>query len=51
MDANLNLCLENEKAESERLSNFNQMKEYIEVITTEGKKRLGEDFPDSDFSK
>ena len=37
--------------EVERLIKFNQMKEYIEVITTEGKKRLGEDYPGSDFSK
>ena len=37
--------------ESKRLVKFNQIKDYIEVIVAEGKQRLGDDYPDSDFSK
>ena len=36
--------------ETARMIQFNQVKEYIEVIVAEGKRRLGDKYPDSDFS-
>lgn len=43
--------IENVVKETERMVRLNQMKEYIELISAEGKQRLGESYPDSDFSK
>jgi len=37
--------------ETERLININRIKDYITVITEEGKRRLGENYPESDFAK
>jgi hypothetical protein len=37
--------------ETERLVNINRIKDYITVITEEGKRRLGEDYPESDFAR
>ncbi len=37
--------------EAERLVKFKQIREYIDVISEEGKRRLGENFPDSDFAR
>lgn len=37
--------------ETERLINIIQIRDYIAVITEEGKRRLGESYPDSDFAK
>lgn len=37
--------------EAERLINIIQIRDYIAVITEEGKRRLGESYPDSDFAK
>ena len=35
----------------ERLIKFNQIKDYIDIIVITGKQRLGDAYPDSDFSK
>ena len=37
--------------ETERYVRYKQIKEYFETITAEGKNRLGESYPGSDFSK
>jgi hypothetical protein len=37
--------------ETEKLININRIKDYIIVITEEGKRRLGESYPESDFAK
>ncbi len=37
--------------DAERLVKYNQVKEYIEVMTAAGKKQHGENYTDSDFSK
>jgi hypothetical protein len=37
--------------ETERLVNINRIKDYITVITEEGKRRLGENYPESDFAQ
>jgi hypothetical protein len=37
--------------ETEKLVNINRIKDYITVITEEGKRRLGEEYTDSDFAK
>ena len=37
--------------ETEKLVNINRIKDYITVITEEGKRRLGEGYSDSDFAK
>lgn len=37
--------------ETDRMVKFNQIKNYIEIVSAEGKQRLGEAYPDSDFSK
>jgi hypothetical protein len=36
---------------AEQLVNTNRIKDYITTITEEGKRRLGEGYPDSDFAK
>ncbi|WP_320123021.1 hypothetical protein [uncultured Sphaerochaeta sp.] len=43
--------VENLGKEADRLVRFKQMKEYIEVVSTEGKKRLGATYSGSDFAK
>ncbi|MFA7127203.1 MAG: hypothetical protein WC182_06610 [Bacilli bacterium] len=37
--------------ETEKLVNIKRIKDYIIVITEEGKRRLGESYPESDFAK
>ena len=37
--------------ETERLVNINRIKDYITVITEEGKRRLGNGYPESDFAR
>jgi len=37
--------------ETERYVKFRQIKDYIEIIAAEGRKRLGEAYPSSDFSR
>jgi len=37
--------------EADRLVRIKQIKEYIELISSVGKERLGDGYPESDFSK
>ena len=37
--------------ETDKLVNINRIKDYITTITEEGKRQLGEEYPDSDFAK
>jgi hypothetical protein len=37
--------------ETEKLVNINRIKDYITVITEEGKRRLGENYSESDFAR
>ena len=37
--------------ETEKLVNINRIRDYITVITEEGKRRLGDGYPDSDFAR
>ncbi len=37
--------------ETEKMVNLNQIRDYITVITEEGKRRLGAGYPASDFAK
>ena len=43
--------VENLIKEADRMVRIKQIKEYIELISTIGKERLGDDYPESDFSK
>ena len=43
--------VENLIKEADRLVRIKQLKEYIELISSVGKERLGDEYPKSDFSK